>query len=89
MENSLSAREMYEMRGCGLRGGSDYAIRIISYAGGYARSAGCPFGRFSHWSRSESEPVFGEGGVHISVALASTVLLGHLWMKTARCGHLG
>ena len=43
----------------------------------YADSAGCSLGGFSHWWRSESEPVFGEGGFHTSVALASTVLLGH------------
>ena len=43
-----------------------------------ADSAGCPLGRFNHWWRSESEPVFGERGVHTSVVLASTVLLGHL-----------
>jgi hypothetical protein len=72
------------MRGCELRGGSDYAIRVILYVRGGmrvardARSAGCPLGRFSHWWRSESEPVFGEGGFHTSSALTSTVLLGHL-----------
>ena len=43
----------------------------------HADSAGCSLGGFSHWWRSESEPVFGEGGFHTSVALASTVLLGH------------
>src|SRR5471032_2876265 len=41
-----------------------------------ADSAGCPLGRFSHWWRSVWVSVFGERGVHTSVALASTVLLG-------------
>src|SRR5471032_652839 len=40
-----------------------------------ADSAGCPLGRFSHWWRSVWVSVFGERGVHTSVALASTVLL--------------
>src|SRR5471030_229773 len=44
----------------------------------HADSAGCSLGRFSHWWRSVSEPVFGERGFHTSFALASTVLLGHL-----------
>ena len=44
----------------------------------FADSAGCPLGRFSHWWRSVWVSVFGERGVHTSVALASTVLLGHL-----------
>jgi hypothetical protein len=43
-----------------------------------ADSAGCSLGRFSHWWRSVWVSVFGERGVHTSVALASTVLLGHL-----------
>src|SRR5476651_1244193 len=42
----------------------------------YADSAGCSLGRFSHWWRSVWVSVFGEGGVHTSVVLASTVLLG-------------
>src|SRR5476651_1547977 len=41
-----------------------------------ADSAGCSLGRFSHWWRSVWVSVFGEGGFHTSVALASTVLLG-------------
>src|SRR5471032_1627700 len=41
-----------------------------------ADSAGCPLGRFSHWWRIVWVSVFGERGVHTSVALASTVLLG-------------
>jgi hypothetical protein len=44
----------------------------------FADSAGCSLGGFSHWWRSVSVPEFGEGGFHTSVALASTVLLGHL-----------
>jgi hypothetical protein len=43
-----------------------------------ADSAGCSLGRFNHWWRSVWVSVFGEGGFHTSVALASTVLLGHL-----------
>ena len=42
----------------------------------FADSAGCSLGRFSHWWRSVWVSVFGERGVHTSVALASTVLLG-------------
>jgi hypothetical protein len=42
-----------------------------------ADSARCTLGRFSHWWRSVWVSVFGEGGVHVSVALASTVLLGY------------
>ena len=42
----------------------------------FADSAGCPLGRFSHWWRSVWVSVFGEGGFHTSVVLASTVLLG-------------
>ncbi len=41
-----------------------------------ADSAGCSLGRFSHWWRSVWVSVFGEGGFHTSVVLASTVLLG-------------
>ena len=57
-----------------------YEVRYAYRFGGWlsADSAECPLGRFNHWWRSESEPVFGEGGFHTSVALASTVLLGHL-----------
>ena len=54
---------------------------VVRYAykfGGWfsADSAGCPLGRFSHWWRSVWVSVFGERGVHTSVVLASTVLLG-------------
>src|SRR5476649_91992 len=57
-----------------------YEIRYAYKFGGgvSADSAGCTLGRFSHWWRSVSEPVFGERGFHTSFALASTVLLGHL-----------
>jgi hypothetical protein len=53
-------------------------LRIPIWRLVHADSAGCSLGRFNHWWRSESEPVFGEGGFHTSLALASTVLLGHL-----------
>ena len=54
-------------------------IRHAYKFGGWfsADSAGCSLGRFSHWWRSVWVSVFGEGGVHTSFALASTVLLGH------------
>ena len=48
-----------------------------------ADSAGWSFGRFSHWWRSVWVSVFGEGGFHTSVALASTVLLG--CQKRTKC----
>src|SRR5258705_99353 len=40
-------------------------------------SAGCSLGRFSHRWGSVWVSVCGERGVHTSVGLASTVLLGH------------
>src|SRR5471032_3692472 len=54
------------------RGSASVQIRWVVHAD----SAGCPLGRFSHWWRSVWVSVFGERGVHTSVALASTVLLG-------------
>jgi hypothetical protein len=55
-------------------------VRYTYKFGGWfsADSAGCSLGRFNHWWRSVWVSVFGEGGFHTSVALASTVLLGHL-----------
>ncbi len=55
-----------------------YLFRHAYKFGGWllADSAGCSLGRFSHWWRSVWVSVFGEGGFHTSVALASTVLLG-------------
>src|SRR3984957_16632637 len=50
--------------------------RVCSFAPVDGVCAGCPLGRFSHWWRSVWVFVFGEGGFHTSVALASTVLLG-------------
>ena len=43
----------------------------------FADSAGCSLGRFSHWWRSVWVSVYGEGGFHTSVVLASTVLFGY------------
>ena len=55
----------------------DVVRRAYIVGGGLsADSAGCSLGRFSHWWRSVWVSVFGERGVHTSVALASTVLLG-------------
>src|SRR5471032_540277 len=54
------------------RGSASVQIRWVVHAD----SAGCSLGRFSHWWRSVWVSVFGERGVHTSVALASTVLLG-------------
>src|SRR5471032_166892 len=54
------------------RGSASVQIRWVVHAD----SAECPLGRFSHWWRSVWVSVFGERGVHTSVALASTVLLG-------------
>ena len=53
-------------------------VRHAYKCGGWlsADSAGCSLGRFSHWWRSVWVSVFGERGVHTSVVLASTVLLG-------------
>ena len=55
-----------------------YVVRGPYKFGGWlsADSAGCSLGRFSHWWRSVWVSVFGEGGFHTSVVLASTVLLG-------------
>ena len=53
-----------------------------------ADSAGCTLGRFSHWWRSVWVSVFGERGVHTSVALASTVLLGCQKRKNCTLGQL-
>ena len=49
----------------------------------FADSAGCSMGRFSHWWRSVWVSVFGEGGFHTPVVLASTVLLG--CQKRTKC----
>src|SRR5471030_694197 len=54
----------------------------------YADSAGCSLGRFSHWWRSVWVSVFGERGVHTSVALASTVLLGCQKLGNCTLGQL-
>ena len=54
------------------RGSASVQIRWVVHAD----SAGCPLGRFSHWWRSVWVSVFGEGGFHTPVVLASTVLLG-------------
>src|SRR5471032_51225 len=54
----------------------------------YADSAGCSLGRFSHWWRSVWVSVFGERGVHTSVALASTVLLGRQTLGNCTLGQL-
>ena len=54
----------------------------------YADSAGYSFGRFSHWWRSVWVSVFGEGGFHTSVALASTVLLGCQKRRNCTLGQL-
>ena len=53
-----------------------------------ADSAGCSLGRFSHWWRSVWVSVFGEGGFHTSVALASTVLLGCQKRRNCTLGQL-
>ena len=56
---------------------ADVVRRAYKFEGWFlADSAGCPFGRFSHWWRSVWVSVFGEGGFQTSVVLASTVLLG-------------
>ena len=54
----------------------------------FADSAGCTLGRFSHWWRSVWVSVFGERGVHTSVALASTVLLGCQKRRNCTLGQL-
>ena len=54
----------------------------------FADSAGCSLGRFSHWWRSVWVSVFGERGVHTSVALASTVLLGCQKLGNCTLGQL-
>src|SRR5471032_1771248 len=56
-------------------GGQERRYRLAQ-ARLFADSVGCPLGRFSHWWRSVWVSVFGEGGFHTSVVLASTVLLG-------------
>ena len=63
------------------RGQCGLTPSVVRYANKFegwlsADSAGCPLGRFSHWWRSVSGPVFGEGGFHTSVALACTALFG-------------
>src|SRR5580692_2730342 len=67
----------------------DVVRRAYKFGGWlFADSAGCPLGRFSHWWRSVWVSVFGEGGVHTSVALASTVLLGCQKRGTCTLGQL-
>src|SRR5471032_2156821 len=56
-------------------GGQERRYRLAQ-ARLFADSVGCPLGRFSHWWRSVWVSVFGEGGFHTSVVLASTVLFG-------------
>jgi hypothetical protein len=65
-------------------------IRHAYKFGGWfsADSARCSLGRFSHWWRSVWVSVFGERGVHTSVALASTVLLGCQKHQSCTLGQL-
>ena len=68
---------------------ADVVRRAYKFGGWfYADSAGCSLGRFSHWWRSVWVSVFGEGGFHTSVALASTVLLGCQKRENCTLGQL-
>ena len=63
--------------------------RAYKFGGWFsADSARCSLGRLSHWWRSVWVSVFGEGGFHTSVALASTVLLGCQKLGACTLGQL-